>query len=154
MKKLSLIIFLGGLMFVAGKSFGLLSHNVVKADTNAVVYTSSNDPADATYPKGAKIYKEKCAACHQLTGMGVVGAFPPLKGSDYLKANKKKALIRVLNGSNHEITVNGANYSIPMPYQVDNHEDAVAVVNYVLNAWGNDYGTVTLEEAKDVKIVR
>ncbi len=29
-------------------------------------------------------------------------------------------------------------------------EDAVAVINYVLNAWGN--GTITLKEVADIKI--
>ena len=151
MKKISLIIVMAGLILFAGKSFGYLNHVSGKP---GVAMLLPDDPADAKYPKGAKIYKEKCVACHQATGMGVPGAFPPLKGSDYLKADKKRAVNQVLNGSNHEITVNGAKYSIPMPPQVDNYEDAVAVINYVLNAWGNDYGTVTVDEVKDIKIVR
>ncbi len=149
-----MIVVLAGMIFFAGKTFGFLTHKVVKTTSNALVYVPANDPADAKFPKGAKIYKEKCVACHQLTGMGVPGAFPPLKGSDYLKADKKRAIAQVLNGSNHGITVNGVKYSIPMPPQVDNYEDAVAVVNYVLNAWGNNYGTVTLEDAKGIKIIR
>jgi len=113
-----------------------------------------DDPAAAKYPNGAKIYKEKCVACHQVTGLGVPGAFPPLKNSDYLFADKKRAVQQVLNGSNHEITVNGQKYSVPMPPQVDNYQDAVDVINYVLNAWGNDGGTITVDEVKDIKIVR
>ncbi len=154
MKKISLIAVMAGLLLFAGKSFGVLSHKVVKTTSKALVYVPADDPADAKFPKGAKIYKEKCVACHQVTGMGVPSAFPPLKGSDYLKADKKRALNQVLNGSSHEITVNGAKYSIPMPPQVDNYEDAVAVVNYILNAWGNNYGTVTLADAKGIKIIR
>jgi nitrite reductase (NO-forming) len=154
MKKISLIIVMAGLVFFVGKSFGFLSHKVVKVSDNALVYVATQDPADAKFPKGARIYKEKCVACHQLTGLGVPSAFPPLKGSDYLKADKIRALRQVLNGSNHEITVNGAKYTIPMPPQVDNYEDAVAVVNYILNAWGNHYGTVSLADAKKVKIIR
>jgi len=154
MKKISLIVVMAGLIFFAGKSFGFLSHKVVETTSNKIVYVPSMDKADAKFPEGAKIFKEKCAACHQITGMGVPGAFPPLKGSDYLKANLKAALSHVLNGSNEPVTVNGVTYSIPMPPQVDNHKDAVSVVNYILNAWGNDYGTVTLEEAKAIKIVR
>jgi len=154
MKRISLIAVMAGLVFFAGKTFGFLSHDVVKASSDALVYVPADDPADAKFPRGAKIYKEKCVACHQLTGMGVPSAFPPLKGSDYLKADKKRAVAQVLNGSNHEITVNGAKYSIPMPPQVDNHEDAVAVVNYILNAWGNNYGTIKLSDVKDIKIVR
>ncbi len=154
MKKISLIVVMVGLLFFAGKSFGFLSRKMVKTTSNEIMYVPSGDKADAKYPEGAKIFKEKCSVCHQITGMGVPGAFPPLKGSDYLKANLKAALVHVLNGSNEAVTVNGVSYSIPMPPQVDNHKDAVAVVNYILNAWGNDYGTVTLKEAEAIKIVR
>ncbi|HDO06397.1 MAG TPA: cytochrome c [Bacteroidetes bacterium] len=154
MKKISLIVVMAGLLFFAGKSFGFISHKVVKTTSNEIMYVSANNPAEAKFPKGEKIFKEKCVACHQLTGMGLPGAFPPLKGSDYLKANIKGAITHVLNGSGEAVTVNGVSYSIPMPPQVDNYEDAVAVVNYILNAWGNNYGTVTMAEAKAVKIVR
>ena len=41
-----------------------------------------------------------------------------------------------------------------MPPQVDNYEDAVAVINYVLNAWGNNGGTITVDEVKDIEIKR
>jgi len=104
------------------------------------------------YAEGEKIYNAKCIVCHQATGEGIPGAFPPLKNSDYLLSDKVRAVAQVLNGSNHEITVNGSKYSAPMPQQVNTHEEAVAVINYVLNAWGNNGGTVTLEEVKDVKI--
>ncbi len=154
MKKISLIVVMAGLLFFAGNSFGYTATNVVETISNETMYVPSGDKADAKYPEGAKIFKEKCVVCHQLTGMGVPGAFPPLKGSDYLKANIKAALIHVLNGSNEAVTVNGVSYSIPMPPQVDNYKDAVSVVNYILNAWGNDYGTVTLDQAKKIKILR
>ena len=107
MKKISLIVVMAGLLFFAGKSFGFTAHKVVKTTSNEIVYIPSGDKADAKYPEGAKIFKEKCAVCHQLTGEGVPGAFPPLKGSDYLKANIKGALTHVLNGSNEAVTVNG-----------------------------------------------
>ena len=116
--------------------------------------TPDHDPAAAKYPNGAKIYAAKCIACHQVTGMGIPNAFPPLKGSDYLMADKKRAVEQVLNGSQEEMIVNGATYILPMPFQVDTHKDAVDVINYVLNAWGNDGGTVKLEDVKDIKIIR
>ncbi len=154
MKKIGIIVIMAGIIFFAGKTFGFRSHKLVKANDNKLVYVPVNEPAGTKYAKGAKIYKAKCVPCHQLTGMGVPGAFPPLKGSDYLKKNKKSALSHVLNGSSEAVTVNGVSYSISMPPQVDNYPDAVAVVNYILNAWGNNYGTVTLEDAKSIKIVR
>ena len=111
---------------------------------------SSLAPSDPT--RGEQIYKTKCIVCHQADGKGLPGAFPPLASSDYLLADKVRAVAQVLNGSNIEITVNKLKYTTPMPPQVDNKEDAVAVINYVLNNFGNKGGTVTLEEVKNVVI--
>ena len=110
------------------------------------------DPAATKYPKGAQIFKEKCTVCHQATGLGIPNAFPPLKGSDYLMADKVRAVAQVLNGSNEPMKVNGVTYTTPMPPQVNTKEDAVAVINYVLNAWGNNGGTVILENVKNVTV--
>ncbi len=117
-----------------------------------IIVNLQDDPADAKFPKGAKIYKEKCVVCHQLTGEGIPGAFPPLKNADYLFADKVRAVAQTLNGSHEEMVVNGVTYNMPMTPQVDTKEDAIAVINYVLNAWGNKGGTVTLEDVKDVKV--
>ena len=111
-------------------------------------------PADiqAMMPKGEQIYKTKCVVCHQATGLGVENVFPPLANSDYLLADKVRAVAQTLNGSKLEMTVNGKKYTQEMTPQVDTKEDAVAVINYVLNNFGNKGGFVTLDEAKNVEI--
>ena len=146
MKKSVFVILVGILMLTAATSYSYLKH-ANKTELNSLkVYVPQDDPADAKFPKGAKIYKTKCVACHQLTGLGIPNAFPPLKGSDYLFADKKRAVKQVLNGSHEEMVVNGVTYNMPMPPQVDTHEDAVNVINYVLNAWGNDGGPSQLKK--------
>ena len=154
MKKTNTILLSVMLIVAITVSFGFSSYNEISVNNDVTMVTPQNDAAATKYPVGAKIYNEKCVACHQATGMGIPNAFPPLKGSDYLFADKKRAVNQVLNGSHEEITVNSAVYNLPMPFQVDNHEDAVAVINYTLNAWGNDGGSITLDEVKDIKIVR
>ncbi len=111
-------------------------------------------PADiqAMMPKGEQIYKTKCVVCHQTTGMGVENVFPPLANSDYLLSDKVRAVAQTLNGSKLEMTVNGKKYTQEMTPQVDTKEDAVAVINYVLNNFGNKGGYVTLDEAKSIEI--
>jgi nitrite reductase (NO-forming) len=153
MKKINLLFVIIGLL-AFGASTMSFTEKATKSSDSSITVTTPDDPADAKFPAGAAIFKAKCAACHQLSGEGVPGAFPPLKGSDYLLKDKKRAVAQVLNGSNESMVVNGNTYTIPMPFQVDTHEDAVAVINYVLNAWGNDGGTVKLEDVKDIKIVR
>jgi len=154
MKKINTIILSISLIVAISISFGFSSYNTNANNSDVTMVTPQDDEAAAKFPAGAKIFATKCLACHQANGMGIPSAFPPLKGSDYLFADKKRAVAQVLNGSQEDMTVNGAVYSMPMPFQVDTHEDAVAVINYVLNAWGNDGGTIKLEEVKDIKIVR
>lgn len=151
MKKLSMLIILAAVILFAGSSFDYFNYS---NSVNDEVVLLPQDPADAKYPEGAKIYKEKCVVCHQVTGAGIPGAFPPLKESDYLLADKKRAVAQVLNGSNEAMVVNGQTYTVPMPPQVETIEEAVHVINYVLNAFGNNGGTISLDEVKDIKKVR
>ena len=112
------------------------------------------DEKEEMMARGKEIYDTKCFVCHQANGQGIPGAFPPIANSDYLLADKVRAVAQVLNGSNEEMVVNGVTYTAPMTPQVDTREDAVAVINYVLNNFGNDGGWVTMEDVKDVKIIR
>lgn len=124
-----------------------------KKEASAAITEEVKPAASANpYAEGEKIYNAKCIVCHQANGEGIPGAFPPLKNSDYLFADKVRAVAQALNGSNHEIVVNGVKYNAPMPQQVGTKEEAVAVINYVLNMWGNKGGTVSLEDVKDVVI--
>ncbi|MFC1731054.1 c-type cytochrome [candidate division KSB1 bacterium] len=95
---------------------------------------------------GEQIYMEKCIVCHQADGKGIPGAFPPLANSDFLIKDKIKGAIQVLKGSHKKMIVNGKTFNGKMPPQVSTKEEAVAVINYVLNNFGNDLGTISLDE--------
>lgn len=61
--------------------------------------TNQSTPLSASKViSGEEVYKRTCVACHQATGEGVAGAFPPLAKSDYL-ADKDAAIKQVLKGS-------------------------------------------------------
>lgn len=148
-------------MLVAGMAFTMQSCGGESSTKTESSTAKTESPApkeekivveDNPMALGEKIYMEKCVVCHQANGEGITGAFPPLKNSDYLFADKVRAVAQVLNGSNEVMIVNGNSYSAPMPQQVNTKEEAVAVINYVLNSWGNDGGKVTLEDVKDVVI--
>jgi nitrite reductase (NO-forming)/hydroxylamine reductase len=91
-------------------------------------------------------------ACHQANGKGLPKAFPPLAGSDYLLADKHRAIKIVVNGLQGAVRVNNETYNSIMPPlpQLSNQEVA-DVVTYVLNAWGNKGGTVSLAEVNAVR---
>lgn len=92
---------------------------------------------------GERVYSQNCAACHQPTGTGIPGAFPPLAGSDYLAADKMRAIGVVINGLQGEVTVNGTVYNSVMPGVMINDQQVAAVLTYVMNSWGNNFGEVS-----------
>ncbi len=92
---------------------------------------------------GERIYSQNCSACHQPTGIGIPGAFPPLAGSDYLGADKMRAIGVVINGLQGPVTVNGKNFNGVMPGVNITDQQVAAVLTYVMNSWGNDFGTVS-----------
>jgi nitrite reductase (NO-forming)/hydroxylamine reductase len=92
-------------------------------------------------------FQTYCAACHQPDGQGMAGAFPPLAGSDYLLADPSRAVSAVLEGVSGTIEVNGVTYESIMPHlNYLDDEQIAAIVTYVLNAWGNDGGSVTAQQ--------
>lgn len=101
--------------------------------------------------RGKKVFLSACFACHQADGRGLPGIFPPLAGSDYLKADKERAIRAVVKGLSGPITVNGKPYDNLMPPQDFSDAQLADVLTYVMNSWGNDDGTVS---AADVKRVR
>lgn len=120
----------------------------------------TEQPAEAAGPSaeqlalGEKIYKEKCFACHQANGQGIANVFPNLVGSDFLLNQTKLAVSQVLNGSEKVAANKTVKYPAPMPPQLDKHEDAVAVINYVLTNFGNQGKPITLDEVKDIQVIR
>jgi len=114
--------------------------------------TASSDEVPEKYALGKKIYDEKCVVCHQADGTGMVGAFPPLKHSDYLLENPIRGIEQTLNGSFEEMVVNGVTYNAPMTPQVDTKEEALAVINYVLKYFNDSNVELTMDDIKDVEI--
>lgn len=97
---------------------------------------------------GQRIYESTCLACHQANGSGVAGAFPPLAKSDYLNADKSRAIQTVIGGRTGEIVVNGTKYNSIMPAQQLSDEDVANVLTYVYSAWGNSGKEVKPDEVK------
>ena len=107
------------------QSCGGSTETKTEAPAQAEVKTETAAVQEEPFAEGKKIYMEKCIVCHQANGEGIVGAFPPLKNSDYLLADKVRAVAQTLNGSNEQMVVNGVTYTAPMPPQVDTKEEAV-----------------------------
>ncbi|HLH94121.1 MAG TPA: c-type cytochrome [Xanthobacteraceae bacterium] len=92
---------------------------------------------------GARTYDNNCSGCHQRSGRGIAGGFPPLAGHapDVLAQKGSGFLARlVLFGMTGAIEVEGTQYNGTMPSWEDSLKDdeVAAVIDYVLSSWGND----------------
>jgi len=105
----------------------------------------------ASITRGKVVYDAQCVTCHQEKGEGVKEVYPPLAKSDYLMANKPRAIATVVNGAQGSITVNGAKYDNEM-ISVDLTDQQVSdVLNYVRNSWGNKGDAVRPEEVAPLR---
>ena len=101
--------------------------------------------------RGRELYVKNCFICHQLNGQGTPGVFPPLAKSDYLLADRDRAIRVLCEGLSGEIVVNGRRYAGVMPPSILDDAETADVVSYVLNSWGNAGGMVTADEVKVVR---
>ena len=100
---------------------------------------------------GQRLYESVCFACHQKDGQGLPPAFPPLAKSDYLMADRDRAIRIVIAGLQGEIVVNGKKYVGVMPAQALADDDVANVLTYVRNAWGNSDDAITRDDVARVR---
>ena len=102
---------------------------------------------------GAAIFASHCAACHQATGAGLPGVFPPLAGSDWVAGKEATLIAIVLHGINGPLTVEGKLFNGAMPTFQAQLQDAEvgAVLTFVRSQWGNTGGPITAEAVAAVR---
>ncbi|UZE97383.1 c-type cytochrome [Alkalimarinus alittae] len=101
-------------------------------------------------PEGKTVFSAHCAACHQATGQGIPGAFPPLAGSQWVTAEDSNLPLAIIHdGLSGEIEVAGNTYNGIMPSFKGTLSSAelAAVLTYIRQNWGNN------AEAIDASIV-
>jgi mono/diheme cytochrome c family protein len=138
--------------------------------TDAPLVHESSVPADGkTHPvtasaptpndtsAGQKVYNTVCMGCHQPSGQGLPGMFPPLAESDWVSAPKPDRLIRiVLHGLMGPITINGEFFKTPAPMMPPqgaalSDEQIAQVITYIRNTWGGQPNAVTTDEVSAIR---
>lgn len=106
----------------------------------------------AAAPNGAELFT-RCAACHQATGLGVPGAYPPLAGSEWLLNNPEVPIRIVLHGIQGDITVKNTKFNNAMTPFGDQLSDAeiAAIITYERSSWGNAASKITAEQVASVR---
>lgn len=93
---------------------------------------------------GGQIYAGKCAGCHQATGAGVTGVFPPLANSPWVTESETRLVQILLHGIQGPIEVLGATYNGLMPAWKSLSDDEIAAVaTYVRSGFGNSASPVS-----------
>jgi len=109
---------------------------------------SARTAAPADKARGAQVFGNYCSACHQPTGQGLPGVFPPLVGSATVSGKDPSEHLRTVLDGLQGKTIQGTAYAAAMPPFGPQLEDAdvAAVVNYERSSWGNDAPLVRPED--------
>ncbi len=101
---------------------------------------------------GAEIFGA-CIQCHQSSGMGIAGQFPPLADSEWVNGDPRQLAAILLNGVNGDFTVKGQKYNSQMPAWKDtyNDEEIAAVMTYIRSSFGNKSGAVAKTVVEEVR---
>lgn len=100
------------------------------------------------FDRGAKVYRNQCAQCHQADGNGVLGVYPPLVASNWVTGHPQVVSRILINGLNGPIVVKGSNYNGNMPAFGSSglalsDKDIAGVITYIRQEWGNSASDVT-----------
>jgi mono/diheme cytochrome c family protein len=125
-------------------------------------FDPKNAPASTAEAKvdsavlGKKAFVSVCATCHQATGMGVPGVYPPLVKSEWANGSEERVIRILLHGLQGPIKVEGKDYNSVMPaigpggYNFSD-EKIAAVLTYVRQEWGNNAPPVTKEKVTEIR---
>lgn len=95
---------------------------------------------------GKQVYTAKCVACHQASGLGLPGVFPPLAGADWVLGDEKILINILLHGVNGEMVVNGVTYKGAMPaWNSLSDAELAGVLTYIRQEWGNKATEISAE---------
>ena len=156
-----LYLICGFALFLAGSSFtgfGIFGRDLLDQGPGGAIVSSTPPPELPPSPAelGKSLYNGNCANCHQASGAGAPGSYPPLPGSEYVLGSKERLAAILLAGVSGPITVKDAGFGTQvMPGWAPNFTDEklAAIMTYIRGAWGNtagavDAGEVTAARAK------
>ena len=122
-----------------GGTFDTATH-VFMDDRQPVIAAAAARQATAAVTNpvaaGKNVYAKHCVGCHQETGLGLAGAFPPVKNSPWVTGPSETLVRILLHGLQGPIEVGGTPYNGAMPAWKDvlKDEEIAAVATY-LRQW-------------------
>jgi len=122
--------------------FGVATHVALRGrDAGTAASVREQTEAAITDPvaAGQRIYANNCASCHQGSGEGIPGAFPPLHGSEWVTGSPETLTRILLHGLQGPVEVAGQSYNGVMPAWRDllKDEEIAAVVTFLRQLGSN-----------------
>lgn len=115
-------------------------------DENTLAQITDPDVMKYAIP-GKTLYENYCGNCHQSDGKGLGKLIPPLRDSDYFKANIHRTVWIIRHGQTGEITVNAEKYNQAMPANPALKPlDIAQITTYLYNIWGMNEGVITASD--------
>lgn len=110
-------------------------------------------PSPSQMAAGEKAYRETCSACHELTGEGSPGVYPPLPGNSNLQSADPSSIIRIVLDGARSVTTPQMPNPATMPAYKGKMTDSeiAAVITYMRNAWGNAASPVTARQVRGAR---
>ena len=120
----------------------------------ATILLASTVASRAAAQVGKALF-QRCTACHQETGQGIPGAFPPLAGSSWVTGPAARPIAIVLHGLQGPLKVGKDTYNgVMIAYgtgQPMTDAEVAAVVTYIRTSWGNKATAVTAAQVAQVR---
>ncbi len=131
----------------------LLPLSIAAAQRGAGAGRGAKPGAAPAARTGAQVYAATCITCHQATGQGLRGAFPPLVNTEWVTGRPEWPIAIVLHGMSGEVTIAGVKYNVPMAAlgSTLSDQEIANVVTYVRSQWGNKGAAVTFAQVLAVR---
>jgi mono/diheme cytochrome c family protein len=103
---------------------------------------------------GKALFSANCITCHQATGLGVPGQYPPLAGSEVETGDATNQLIAiVLKGLQGPVVIEGKPFNNAMQAWEGQYTDAqlASILTYVRSDWGNNAPPISADMVKQMR---
>lgn len=102
---------------------------------------------------GATVFNARCAVCHQMSGEGIPGVYPNLKGSQVATGDPHLPVRIVLHGFQGPIVRNGRSYNgVMQAWKAELTDQEIAdVLTFVRSSWGNHAAAIDAALVRDVR---
>ncbi len=110
---------------------------------------SESKPSEENLPDGEQLYVQNCQSCHQANGEGLMGAFPPLKGSAVVTGDDLELYVNIIM-KGYDARPEFASMPAIGTTSKFTAADITALINHERSSWGNTAKPISKKEVEDI----